>query len=555
MYYLIIANTVAFVISTLTVIVIFIKQKNNNISDSVYLSDKTYKIIFLIGAVVALFVRIYKFSQIPGGINQDGAMAAVDAKALLEYGTDRFGMEYPVHLTGWGYGQMSALLSYLMVPFIKLFGLNSFAIRLPSLLISMLGIFALYFLAKSSSGKNIALVIFLFAAINPWHIMQSRWALDCNLYPHFFILGIFLLNKGLNNKIYLYMSMIVFGLSMYCYGISIYTMTLFLAVSAVYLYVSKNLKLHHIIISALVYLLVAWPFLATMIINTFKFPTLKFGIFTIPYFPESVRKNDILFFSTDIFKQIISNCISTYKCLILQNDGLLWNGINGFGIIYLFSLPFFVFGIYKIFKHKMTQKPAVVLMMIMLVISLVSCIITNNVNINRLNIIVYPLIYFTAIGIYYVISEKFFVRYITVISYIAFFIYFSINYFTVFPQEIDNLFFKDFQEAVVSISDEKSKIYITSNVQRKNTASVSEILTLFFIDADAKYYQGDKRIEGMTFNEKYSFDNVEDMPISSKEDAIYIVRDTEADLFNKNEFTFEKFGRFYVIESIDKNIN
>ena len=50
------------------------------------------------------------------GLEIDGAMAAVDAKALAYYGTDRFGMKYPVHLTAWGFGQMSALLSYLMVP-------------------------------------------------------------------------------------------------------------------------------------------------------------------------------------------------------------------------------------------------------------------------------------------------------------------------------------------------------------------------------------------------------------------------------------------------------
>ena len=71
--------------------------------------------------VIALFVRIYKFGSVPGGFNQDGAMAAVDAKALADYGTDRYGMHMPVHLTAWGYGQMSALLSYMMVPFIKLF--------------------------------------------------------------------------------------------------------------------------------------------------------------------------------------------------------------------------------------------------------------------------------------------------------------------------------------------------------------------------------------------------------------------------------------------------
>lgn len=92
--------------------------------------DKTYRVLFVLAVFVAVFIRVYRFGQVPGGFNQDGAMAAVDAKALAEYGTDRFGMRYPVHLTAWEYSQMSSLLSYLMIPFIKIFGLVPFAVRL-----------------------------------------------------------------------------------------------------------------------------------------------------------------------------------------------------------------------------------------------------------------------------------------------------------------------------------------------------------------------------------------------------------------------------------------
>ena len=77
---------------------------------------KFYIVSLMLIVLVAVLIRTWQFGTIPGGMNQDGAMAAVDAKALAEYGTDRFGMRYPVHLTAWGYGQMSALMSYLMAP-------------------------------------------------------------------------------------------------------------------------------------------------------------------------------------------------------------------------------------------------------------------------------------------------------------------------------------------------------------------------------------------------------------------------------------------------------
>lgn len=208
------------------------------------MNDRLYKAVLFFFILVALFIRVYKFGQVPGGFNQDGAMAAVDAKALADYGTDRYGMSYPVHLTAWGYGQMSALLSYLMVPFIKLMGLNPVSARLPQLIVSLLGLAVLYLFARDAFGKKAALVIFAFGAIAPWHILQSRWALDCNLYPHFFLFGIFFLNRSLKSKhrrLMLCLSMVMFGLCMYCYGISIYTMPLFLILACAYLMIKNRL--------------------------------------------------------------------------------------------------------------------------------------------------------------------------------------------------------------------------------------------------------------------------------------------------------------------------
>lgn len=79
-------------------------------------STKAEVIIVIVLLLVAVFIRAYHFGMIPVGVHQDEAMAAVDAKALADYGTDRFGMRYPVHFTAWVSSQMSVLLSYCMVP-------------------------------------------------------------------------------------------------------------------------------------------------------------------------------------------------------------------------------------------------------------------------------------------------------------------------------------------------------------------------------------------------------------------------------------------------------
>ena len=141
-----------FLMIILAAIVLFIvdnvKKEDSEDGEIVELTQFNKIAGYVLIALIAVFVflRIYGFGEVPGGVNQDGAMAAVDAKALADYGTDRFGTKLPAHLYAWGYGQMSSLMSYCMVPFIKLFGLNVITMRLPILLASLMGIAAFFFL-------------------------------------------------------------------------------------------------------------------------------------------------------------------------------------------------------------------------------------------------------------------------------------------------------------------------------------------------------------------------------------------------------------------------
>ena len=86
------------------------------------ISDRQRRMAFWAILLFAVLVRCIAFGSVPGGVNQDEAMAAVDGRALAQYGTDRFGMRLPVHFAAWQVGQMSVLLSYCMVPFIKAAG-------------------------------------------------------------------------------------------------------------------------------------------------------------------------------------------------------------------------------------------------------------------------------------------------------------------------------------------------------------------------------------------------------------------------------------------------
>lgn len=542
---------ISVILSVISVYKMYLSRKMADFhAKELVISRAAYRIVFAFVVFIAVFIRIYQFGQIPGGINQDGAMAAVDAKALADYGTDRFGMRFPVHLTAWGYGQMSPLLSYLMVPFIKLFGLSPITARLPQLLVSMMGLCCLYLLIRDAFHKNVALFVLLFAAINPWHILQSRWALDCNLYPHFFVTGIFFLHLALKERhrlLYLATSMVMFGLCMYCYGISIYTVPVFLLAACIYLLFMKRLSFSNALLALVVYLLVAWPFIAVMAINFFRLDTVEIACFTLPYFPDSIRSNDILFFSSEIFHQLVENFKSLVRITALQIRDWPWNDVQNFGTMYLFSIPFAFTGLCGIF-YEFRKKAGAMLVLFFLGTGIWCGLVTNDVNVNRLNIIYYPIIILIGIGIYEVIRwiSLPHIEYGMAAVYALAFLLFAKTYFTSYAEEMEGAFFKDFGDAVCSIKDsDAERFYITTNGQRYST--VTEIRTMFWHEIDAEYFQGKVSEGERPYIEKYVFKSIHELTIDPAENAVYVITSEELDCFDDSLYEFEQFGIYYTV--------
>ena len=497
-------------------------------------------------AVLAIAVRIYRFGIVPGGMNQDGAMAAVDAKAIAEYGTDRFGMRYPVHLTAWGFGQMSALMSYLMALPIRLFGLSVFSARLPMLLVSLFSLVILYFFVQDLSDMETALAVVFFAAIDPWHIIQSRWALDCNLFPHFLLAGVFFLNRAAEkNRAYLVPSMVMFAMSMYCYGISIYTVPVLLLVSCILLLLRRKITAGQAVGAAAVYFLLAWPFLICMMINTFRLPTIETPLFTIPFFPNSMRSGDILFFSDDPLRQLGRNALSTLRILFQQYNNAICNEVKGYGSLYVFSIPFMLYGGFLYFRN-FKKNTGYALTILWFMTALFAGLITANVNINRINILFYPLILFTGTGIRdicrrFLSSRKLKAAAMVLpLVYLIAFGFFVHAYFTSYARQISSVFMQDFGRAVAAVrGSDADRVYISADAQYKGYAHVSEILTLFYLDIDAEEYQSP------AFTGRFTFRIPQDP--DPAENAVYVAARSDLPYFDPLLYDIEDFGTFLVI--------
>ncbi len=526
--------------------------------------DRRRQILFFLLFVGILAVRFFRFPQVPGGLNQDGAMGAVDAKALGDYGTDRFGTFLPAHFKAWGYGQMSVLLSYLSVPFIRVLGLNKLAMRLPLLIVSLTGIWGVYRIVAAVHGRNAAGIALFLTAMNPWHFMQSRWALDCNLFPHMFILGFCFLVNGLRKKKSLYISMLFFALCMYSYGVSFYMVPFFLLAAALLLLRVKKVTGRECMVCILIYFGISWPVYGTMLINFMKWETVSLPFVTMPYFEESIRSGDILFFAEDMGEQLLINLKALLRVVFWQREDLPWNSMKEFGTMYQCTMPFILLGGVLVFRRAMNrgawteQRIGAGLLCAFWFFGILTGLLINSVNVNRINIIFYVHIIFAAVGIEFAVRKWKTLLFVTGAVFLIHYTCFCAQYFTRWSEEIDRAFYGDFVRALEYARNCESDYYcITPDTQFEGARQVTEIITLFVFEIDAKYYQGENagaEKEGRTaeipYEEKFRYANPWETGGSS-ENITYVIKSTDAGYFSRETFQVTLFGDYGVAVPIE----
>lgn len=470
-------------------------------------------VVFWVLILFFTLLRLYRFGSVPGGFNQDGAMAAVDALALTNHGTDRFGTWLPAHFTAWGYGQMSVLLSYCMVPFFRLFGMNAVTARLPMLLWSFAGMAAAYGFLRRLLNRRAALLGLLFLCICPWHFMQSRWALDCNVFPHAFLLGLALLYRGAEKPAALCGSMVFFALCMYSYGVAFLSVPLFLLLACILLLAQKRIRLGQALLCALIYFAISFPIYGTMLINAMGWETVKLPFVTMPYFPDSVRANDMIFYSAEPLRQLAVNAKALWNVGFLQGHDLPWNAIDGFGTVYRCSWPLLAFGLIlclvRAFRDADPRRRlGCALLLLFWLCGLFTGLCVNSVNVNRLNLLFYAHVLFIVIALEELLRFHRFTALPLLASYLLCAGLFFHNYFGPWSEQIRDLFYEDFLTAVETAGERDfEKLIITPDTQFTGSRQVSEILTLFALDLDAEYYRGETD-DPVPYRERFSYRNL-----------------------------------------------
>ena len=316
------------------------------------LSNKGYWVAFGLLLAVGAFVRCYRFLELPMGQNQDGSMAAVEALCLADNGTDQYGTSWPTYFEAWGYSQMSTLYSYLLIPFVRLFGLSKFTLRFPMLLMGLLTLPLMWDVARRIGGRSFALTALFLLALNPWHMVMSRWALEANMLPHVVLLAAELLLIGTRRRWALYLSMVVFGLAPYAYGLAAVSVPCILLPMAIFLTARKKVKPLDLAVCVAIFAAVSGPYYATMVINAFGLETMTLGRMTMPRFEKSQRINDISLGSPNPYLSMAQKLRDFLPTATGYYPAEGYSGIAWADTMYPFVIPAALYGWYRLCRDR-----------------------------------------------------------------------------------------------------------------------------------------------------------------------------------------------------------
>lgn len=502
--------------------------------------------VLLCAMAVGLLVRAWAFGSIPPGLNQDEASTAYDAFCLIHYGMDRSGFHLPVMLVSWGSG-MYSLAAYVEAPFIGLLGLNVFAARLPFLLAGVAAIPLLYLLLRDTIDRRTARLGAVFLALCPWHIMVSRWGLDSNLLPFVFLVATVLLVRSLRRPGFLLPAGVAYALALYSYGTAYVVVPAFLALVGIYGLYHRRWPVSAVVKSVIACALVAAPIVLYVLINSLQWQSIRTPFFSIPRLPgvpryQTMGNLDLL--SAEFGQRAMANLKDAWNLFRSQNDGLIWNGLPDYGILYWFSPLLVVVGVAALVGRSIRggfQRSFVLLAWCVAAVALMALV---SVNINRANIAMLPLVCCAAIACGLLWRH----RSIAVVLSLLFglsWIGFVSSYFGPYREQAAPAFFASFGEAIRYASAQtEGEICITGEV------NMPYIFVLFANQEDPRAFYQTVRYEnpGAEFQSVVSFSRYRfGMQNCSRSAKVLLVTHDEEQRLGGEAFTAQRFERYTVL--------
>jgi len=378
------------------------------------------KNIVLIVFVFAGLIRFLGIEFVPPSLNWDEVSHGYNAYSILKTGKDEWGNFMPAIFRAYGDYKLPVYI-YLTAISEFLFGINPFAVRLPSILAGIITIIFSYLLTKKLFKKeNIAIFSAFLVAVEPWSLFVSRIALEANVALALIVSGVYFFLSGLEKKNYrLFLGFFLLGLSVWAYNAArIFTPLLLFALALVYKKELTSKKIVSIASFIMPVIFIA-PMLIQLVSNAGMARYKNLQIIdeasvgkiielrqnsNLPFNVERILFNRVSFFAAEFTSNYLAH-FSVGFLYLKGGDNYQFN-IPNTGILYVIGLPFLIIGFLIIMSKYKTQK-SVKLIIIWLLIAPIASSLTKDSPHTLRSLVFLPIpMILTSVGIDFVL-EKF----------------------------------------------------------------------------------------------------------------------------------------------------
>ena len=318
------------------------------------------RILFILIMVLAFGLRIFKLGQNPPSLYWDEASLGYNAYSIATSLHDEHGEFLPLaRFIAFGDYKPPGYV-YAIVPWIYLFGLNEFSVRLPSMIAGFLMVVITYFLTLKLFQKvKMALLSSFILAISPWALQFSRAAFEANLAAFFNLTAVYFFVSSQKKKWLILPSVIFFIFSFYTFNANRIIAPLFV-IGLLFLYfkyLSKNIK--WLLITLIAGIILLFPSISYLSNRESKLRFQEVSIFnnleTIKLANTRIESDN-----NSTFAKILHNRRFMYAFDFLQHYTDNFTGrflftsgdknprlsIQDMGEFYIWELPFLLIGLY-----------------------------------------------------------------------------------------------------------------------------------------------------------------------------------------------------------------
>lgn len=297
------------------------------------------KILIVIILAIGVIWRLPYFA--PPSLNWDEVSLGYNAYSMTKTGSDEWGIKLPTIFRVFG--------DYKLPVYVYMTTLWPMSPRVTSILAGSLTMLVSYLLARKLFGKQTGLVTLSLVTLSPWTVMLSRLALEANLAILFITLGLLCLVS----KKYFW-SILFFGISVWTYNSARVFVPMFLTL---YFVLSKDFKR----LTPIAYCLITLMFVPMIfqLVNSAgqaRYSKLsliddgaigKINKLQTTQWGGRLVYNKATYFAATFTKNYVSYLSPGF--LFIKGGDHYQFSIQNHGLLYLVCLPFFYFGIYKLF--------------------------------------------------------------------------------------------------------------------------------------------------------------------------------------------------------------